>query len=409
MSTSYDLLLKAGHVLDPGQGIDQVLDIGVKAGKIVVMKASIPESDALRTIYVGGTHRYVTPGLLDIHTHCAHGAFTSGVGLACCDPDDIGVLSGVTTVVDGGSVGVSQVGSRWREGINEARTRVLTFVNVGSHAHSMPGRGDVESMGDIRADAIARCVAANAGIIDGVKLRLMGAFMEERGEEVVRLSRAIARELGVPLMVHIGDITATARPPTERLAKLTRYVVSQLDEADILTHLCTPQRGGVLDGSGTPFSELEEARKRGVVLDAALGAGNFGYEVAAKQAEAGIFPDTISSDLSARTSTFHSLVECMAKFMALGYGIRDVVRMTTASAARAVGLASTAGALAVGRVADITVLDVVGGEFQFTDTVGATFEGRWGIVPVQTIRDGEPVVPRWGTHPWGWLPARRAM
>ena len=40
----------------------------------------------------------------------------------------------------------------------------------------------------------------------------------------------------------------------------------------------------------------------------------------------------------------------------------------------------------------------------FTDTTKAEFHGRWGIVPVQTVRAGELFAPSWGTHPWGWLP-----
>jgi dihydroorotase len=47
---------------------------------------------------------------------------------------------------------------------------------------------------------------------------------------------------------------------------------------------------------------------------------------------------------------------------------------------------------------------VVEGEFVFTDTRKETFAGSWGIAPVQTVRAGTLHAPRWGTHPWGWLP-----
>jgi dihydroorotase len=101
-------------------------------------------------------------------------------------------------------------------------------------------------------------------------------------------------------------------------------------------------------------------------------------------------------------------MECMAKFMAIGYSLADVVRMTTANAAAAAGLADTAGALAVGRTADITILDVTEGDFRFTDTRKEAFSGRYGITPVHTVRAGELIAPRWGTHPWGWLPESAA-
>jgi len=73
-----------------------------------------------------------------------------------------------------------------------------------------------------------------------------------------------------------------------------------------------------------------------VVLDSALGRGNFGYEVARRQAEIGLHPDTISSDLTAGGRNFGvGLLDSMSKFLALGYSLPDVVRMTTANAARA--------------------------------------------------------------------------
>lgn len=402
----YDLLLKGGHVLDPGQDIDAQLDIAVSDGRIVAIEPDLAATDATRVLEVGGTDRYVVPGLIDMHTHIAWGAQTEGVGMGCCDPDEIGVQAGVTTVLDAGSVGVANVGVIAAHVLPKAKTRVLTYVNVGSYAHTMPGFADVNSIEDINREAIARAVTANPGLIQGVKLRMVGPIMNERGEEVVDLAKAIAAEHQIPLMVHIGDMQATNRPSPERLDELTQYLLRQFSEGDILTHLCTPHHGGVLDTARKPIPELAEAHSNGVVLDSALGRGNFGYEVAAHQAQLGVMPDTISSDLTAGGLTFHSLTECMAKFMAIGYSLADVIRATTANAAKAVGHEDSIGALAVGREADITVLDLVSGDYKFLDTIGTEFRGHHGLVPVQTVRAGELFAPRWGTHPWGWEPER---
>jgi dihydroorotase len=402
----YDLLLKGGHVLDPGRGIDAQMDIAVSDGRIAAIEPEIASADARHVLEVGGTDRHVVPGLIDMHTHIAWGAQTEGVGMGCCDPDEIGVQAGVTTVLDAGSVGVANVGVIAAHVIPKAKTRVLTYVNVGSYAHTMPGFADVNSIEDINRDAIARAVTANPGLINGVKLRMVGPIMNERGEEVVDLAKAIAAEHQIPLMVHIGDMQATNRPSPERLDELTAYLLRQFSEGDILTHLCTPHHGGVLDTARKPIPELAEAHANGVVLDSALGRGNFGYEIAAHQAQLGVLPDTISSDLTAGGLTFHSLTECMAKFMAIGYTLADVVRATTTNAAKAVGHEDSIGALAVGREADITVLDLVSGDYKFVDTIGTEFRGTQGLVPVQTVRAGELFAPRWGTHPWGWEPER---
>jgi dihydroorotase len=102
---------------------------------------------------------------------------------------------------------------------------------------------------------------------------------------------------------------------------------------------------------------------------------------------------------------FHSLLECMAKFMSIGYTLADVVKATTSSAAAMLGLAGEIGAIAVGRDADLSIIDVAEGDFTFTDTTGQAFRGGYGLVPVRTLKAGQEFSPGWGTHPWGWLPA----
>jgi dihydroorotase len=345
------------------------------------------------------------PGLIDLHTHVAFGATTEGVGMGSCDPDAIGVHAGVTTVADGGSVGVANVGVFPAHILPKTKTRVITFVNAGSHAHTMPGPADVNSLDDINRDAIQQAAEHNPGLIAGVKLRIVGPVFADIGEDIITKAKAAAKDLGVPLMVHIGDFTARDEASAARRGELTRFLLKTFEPGDILTHLCTPNAGRVLDPSGNPYPEVAEARDRGVILDSALGRGNFGIEVARRQADLGLYPDTISSDLTAFGQTFHSLLECMAKFMSIGYSLSDVVKATTASAARVLGRPDQLGAIAVGRDADLTILDVVEGDFTFTDTTGQAFQGRYGLAPVHTVKAGEGFTPGWGTHPWGWLPA----
>jgi dihydroorotase len=347
----------------------------------------------------------VVPGLIDLHTHVGFGATTEGVGMGGCDPDAIGVHAGVTTVADGGSVGVANLGVFPAHILPKARTRVITFVNAGSYAHTMPGPADVNSLDDINRDALQKAAEHNPGLIGGVKLRIVGPVFADLGEDVITKAKAAATDLGVPLMVHIGDFTARDQAAAARRGELTRFLLKTFEAGDILTHLCTPNAGRVLDPSGQPYPEVAEARARGVVLDSALGRGNFGIEVARRQADLGLYPDTISSDLTAMGQTFHSLLECMAKFMSIGYSLADVVTATTASAARVLGKAGEIGAIAVGRDADLTILDVAEGDFTFTDTTGQAFRGNYGLAPVYTLKAGEGFSPGWGTHPWGWLPA----
>jgi len=400
----YDLLLKGGHVLDPGQGLNARLDIAVAGGKIAKIAADIPAAQAARVLELRGPGRHVVPGLIDVHTHVASGAIAKGVGVGMCEADAIGVHSGVTTVADCGSVGIANIGVVPAYILPRAKTRIVTLINAGSYGHAMPGPADINSPDDISRRAITVGAEHNPGLIGGVKLRLVGPVFQTAGEAVISTAKAVAKDLGVPLMVHIGDATATDAASAARREELTRFLLEAFEPGDILTHLCTPRPGGVLDRSGSPYPEVAEARANGVTLDSAIGLGNFGIEVARRQADLGLYPDTISSDLTIGSQTFHSLLECMAKFMAVGYSLPDVIKATTANAARALGLADEIGAIAVGRDADLSIIDVVDGDFTFTDTNGQGFTGRYGLVPVRTIKAGEEFAPGWGTHPWGWLP-----
>ena len=151
----YDLLIKGGHVLDPGQAIDRRMDIAISDGAIAAIQPEISASEASRVLEVRGSNRYVVPGLIDVHTHVAYGATTPGVGIGCVDPDVGGVGSAVTTVLDAGSVGIANVGVFGAHLLPKAKTRVICYVNVGTFAHTTPAAADVMHMEDIDRKAIA--------------------------------------------------------------------------------------------------------------------------------------------------------------------------------------------------------------------------------------------------------------
>ena len=52
---TYDLLLQGGHVLDPGNKIDRVVDIAVREGKIAKVAPDIPTGEAKKTIKSAAT------------------------------------------------------------------------------------------------------------------------------------------------------------------------------------------------------------------------------------------------------------------------------------------------------------------------------------------------------------------
>lgn len=399
----YDLILRRAHVLDPARGLDDVLDVGIRAGRIAALGDRLgPEgADAPVDLTVAG--RYVLPGLIDAHAHVECGVAEPGHGVPEAGADQAGVQAGVTTVVDAGSSGTG----RWRPGTpvrpGPLGTTVLPYLNIGTNAHERARTPDVHTLADVDRAAIAKTVAESGGAIAGLKLRLVGPVVEEQGEALAELAVAVARDCGLPLMVHIGQpLEDPARVPG-RTEAVTGQLLRTLDAGDIVTHVCTPFPGG-LGALGPALRDTAgEARKRGVRFDVGVGRKQFSHELARSQRAAGFPPDTISTDMTGVLATITSLVECMSMLMAVGYEFTEVVAMATGHAATTVG-APQLGTIAAGGPADLTVADLVPGTFRHTDGTGAGFGGSQAIRPVLTIKNGQPVEPGPGPHPWGWLP-----
>src|SRR3984885_13372229 len=126
----YDLLLKGGHLLDDKNKIDAVRDVGIKDGKVAAVAEHLDSKDALKTIDVVGL--YVTPGLIDIHTHVYTGTGERGsyAGDLSVYPDGFTLRNGVTTIVDAGSSGWGRFPDFKDKIIDRSQTRVLAMLNI---------------------------------------------------------------------------------------------------------------------------------------------------------------------------------------------------------------------------------------------------------------------------------------
>ena len=181
-----------------------------------------------------------------------------------------------------------------------------------------------------------------------------------------------------------------------------------MDEGDIVTHLFTANPGGVLDSDGKLFPEVREAADRGIWLDTAHGRMNFSFDVARRVIDQGLMPHCISTDLTVpgRVRTVHSMTEMLTRFLALGLSLEQVVTMSTANPAAAIGEEDRLGGLVVGRQADISVLELKEGDWLLRDVVGGTLRTDKAVVPSLTVKRGRTYEPDWGPRPWGWEPER---
>ncbi|MEX2431628.1 MAG: amidohydrolase/deacetylase family metallohydrolase [Dehalococcoidia bacterium] len=390
---AYDLVITGGRVMDPGRGVDARMDVAVSGGRIAKLADRIDPAEAKRTIDARG--KLVTPGLIDVHAHIYHLGIENGL-----DPDLAGVRSGVTTIVDGGSAGCANYDGFHHHVISKAQTRVLTNLHIARTGLAFAP--EARDGSDVDLDGAIETAARYPGEIIGIKVRACGPAITAMGIDYVKLALTAAREAGVRVMVHIGD-------PIERSeanAHITKDLIPLLQPGDILTHLYTGQPGKALDAANKVLPELVEAKERGVAFDPAHGRYNLSFEVAKRMLDQGISPVSISTDITSggRLGPVKSMTHIMGKFLALGFPLTDVVRMSTYSPAGLIGRQQDLGTLAEGTTADIAILEEVTGAWTFTDAEGQTVHGEKALQPVLTFKDGEQFSVDYGPFPWGWLP-----
>ncbi len=387
----YDLMLKGGRVVDPSVSLNGVHDIAVHDGKIAHIAPTIAAAEATQVIDVTG--KIVAPGLIDLHAHVYGGFISNGV-----HPDVGGVYAGVTTIVDAGSSGCATFSGFPNHIIPKCHTEVIPFLHICQTG--LATSPDIIAESSIDLERTLEVADQYKGLICGIKARMVSPALEILGMEMPKLAKRAARESGIKLMVHIGDTEKRYDP------KVIRKLLPLLEKGDILTHYFTANPGGVLDANGKIVPEAREAADRGVWFDTAHGRKNFSFDVGRRIIDQGLLPHCISTDLTVpgRVKTVHSMVEIMARFLGLGFTLEQVISMSTENPARAIGAENRLGSLALGRQADISVLDLKSGDWVVYDVLDKPLRIDRSFVPVVTVKRGQVFAPEWGPRPWGWEP-----
>ncbi len=391
--TRYDLVLKGGHLIDAKNGISAVRDVAISQGKIAAIAENIPASKARRTIDVSSL--YVTPGLVDMHTHVFAGSMgREYTGENCVRPDGFTFRTGVTTVVDAGSSGWRNFGEFRDQIVNRSKTRVFAMLNiVGS---GMGGRPDVEqNTKDMDPMRTAEVALRHSDVVVGIKVAHYAGpewIAVDRGVEAGNLAH-------IPVMVDF----ATFRP--ER--PFQDLVLKHLRPGDIYTHQYL-SAVPMLDESGRLLPYLLEARKRGVIFDVGHGAGSFSFRQAIPAVNQGFIPDSISTDLHVESMNagMKDLLNVMSKFINMGMTLDSVVACATWHPAREIHHEEL-GHLSVGAPADVAVLRVVQGIFGFIDSARLRLRGTRKLVAEMTLRDGNIVFDLNGMGNADWNAAPR--
>jgi dihydroorotase len=399
----YDLLLKGGHVIDPANQLDSVMDVAVSGKEIVAVAKDIPEGEARKVVDVSGL--YVTPGLIDIHFHVGHGgaplnwfasearAHTAPLGV----PADIAATAGVTTVVDAGTAGAETFAQEKEEVIDHARVRVLAFLNI--VANGMDG-GLEQTVDQMDPQLCAETIKNFPGVIVGVKTAHYWTEKPWDAEHTPWAAVDRAEECGrlanVPVMVDFWP------RPDRSYADL---ILKKMRPGDIHTHVFAQQFPILLpDGKLNPV--LLEARRRGVIFDVGHGAGSFWFRNAAPAVKQGFVPDSISTDLHTGDFTVLNMTMVMSKLLSLGVPLQEIIRRSTVAPAEEIRHPDL-GTLSVGKEADIAVLELQHGKFGYIDCGFARMDGDVKLVARMTIRAGQILYDPSGLSMVEWEKARQ--
>ncbi|NUT36723.1 MAG: amidohydrolase/deacetylase family metallohydrolase [Hamadaea sp.] len=383
----WDLLLAGGDLLDPATGPAVRGDVAVAGGVVAAVGPHLPRDRADQVLDVTG--RLVTPGLVDMHTHVYADATYWGT-----DPDPIAWSSGVTTWVDAGSAGAYGFAAFARQA--QAYTvGVPAFLNI-SAVGLTASVGESRELGNLDVDLAVATAAAHPGTIRGFKVRIDKHNVGAHGVEPLRRAVAAGTAAGLPVMVHIG-----AAPPS--LAD----VLPLLRPGDIVTHCAS----GIAAGAAGFDPAAKEAYQAGVVFDLGHGSGGFAFDVLDAQLAAGMPPHAVSTDLHARSlhGPVFDLPVTMAKMLAAGMDLADVVAAATVRPARILGLPEGVGTLTVGAPADIAVFAVLREPFVVADVHGQVRTAPLRLLNEATYRAGRLLPPRLPAPPAPWIPLTDAQ
>lgn len=370
----FDLLIRGGRVVDPGGGHDGKLDIAVTHGRIAALETEIPADAAFHVI--DASDQYVTPGLVDLHTHVFHKLSYWGI-----NPDPIASRSGVTTWNDAGSAGALTLAGLREFIIKNARVRITAFLNI-SNIGLVGDNHECANLAYLDVDLFRRLANRNRDLVRGVKVRIGKPTVGENGLEPLRRARRAAEECELPLMVHVAN-----GPPT------IQEVLELMRPGDILTHCFNGSTMKIVDDGGQIHEFARRAWDAGVIMDIGHGTGSFSFGTAEALAASGRNPDVISTDLHQLSvnGPAYDLPTCMSKFLALGMSLRDVVRAATSRPAEILGIERDAGTLRIGSQADIALFRLHRGSFPLYDIWGNVREGRELLANTLTIVGGTPL------------------
>ena len=367
-AATYDLIIRGGRVIDPSTGLDATRDLAISGGRIAAVEAGI-SADATGTIDARG--KIVAPGLIDIHTHAGR----SKEGPPMCLQD------GVTGWVDAGTGGADNMDAV--AAIARGAPQIgRCLVNIARTGVIAPG-GELHDLNAANVALAQAAIARNRDVVVGVKARLSDNVAGANDLEALRRAQEAAAPFNLPVMIHVGQNYSPLRA-----------ILALLKRGDIVTHIYAPGKNGILDDNGMLLPEVMAARRRGIIFDFGNGVtDHFDWDTVEKATRQGLWPDTFSTDWSttSKTTGVVDLPNVMSKFIMFGMPLSRIIASATVNAARCFPAFDDRGTLNVGAPADVAILELRDGTFEFVDNYKGTRTGRQRLFPSETVLAGKHV------------------
>lgn len=316
---------------------------------------------------------YLSPGWIDLHAHVYDGVTSLSV-----PADSIGLKTGVHLVADAGSAGEATFPGFRDYVAPRFRTETRAWLNISSIG--LVHLREVADLSLINVDRTVKTVMENRDFICGIKVRSSGAIVGEMNLQPLQLALLAAREVSLPVMVHIGEA-----PP------IIDDVLDLLREGDVVTHCYHGKIGHPWHQDGTPRKALQRALDRGVKLDVGHGAASFSFDIGLKAIAAGVHPYTISTDAHIRNvyGPVYDLPTTMTKLLDCGMSLMDVITAVTASPAEVLGLEYWCSLKDTVERATLFRLDNGGNDTRiYKDSTGAIRKPDQTITPAAFISKG---------------------
>lgn len=358
------VLIKNGTLISPANGYrGEQMDILIEDGRIAKVAKGL--EGAREVIDAAGC--IVTPGLIDIHTHCYPDTF---LGLL---PDTLGIERGATTIIDAGSSGVDNYEDFRQRYIDKAKTKVFTLLNLSKEG--LVRGHELDDLAKIDLPGLKKMVKTYEDNIVGLKVRASASVVGELGLEPIEIGARTAQETGKSLTVHVGNY-----PPA-----LTE-VLNLLGKGDVVTHAFHGKKGGILDDQGKVIAAARQARERGVLFDIGHGEASFSFRVYKQALQEDFDCDMISTDLHQGNynGPVYNFAAVITKIINCGESLETAIEKCTSVPARHYGLKDL-GEIKPGYIADFSIMELADCQEEVQDSIGDSLTVNRKLVLKKTL------------------------